>query len=136
MKIRCALLLVLIAGGLLSSFAARSQDLAGGVLTRLANADEGQLSTLLLRFPLADANGDGTLTREEAIAYAKTAIKGAGADHGKSGAGNGPLPLHTDIAYGAADRNVLDFWKVEGEGARPLVVFVHGGGFTGGDKSN
>ena len=136
MKIRCALLLVLIAGGLLSSFAARSQDLAGGVLTRLATADEGHLRTLSRRFPAAVANGDGTLTREEAIAYAKTAMKGAGATQRKSASGEGPLPLHADIAYGPADRNVLDFWKAEGEGARPLVVFIHGGGFTGGDKSN
>ena len=136
MKIRYALLVVLMAGGLLGSFVARSQDLPESLLTRLANADEGQLRILLQRFPVADANGDGRLTREEAITYARTAIKGGGAAQGKSGSGKGPLPLHADIAYGPADRNVLDFWKAEGEGARPLVVFIHGGGFTGGDKSN
>jgi acetyl esterase/lipase len=29
---------------------------------------------------------------------------------------------------------VLDFWKAEGEGPRPLLVYIHGGGWTGGDK--
>lgn len=38
--------------------------------------------------------------------------------------------------YGPYDRNVLDFWKALGEGPRPLVVFIHGGGWTSGDKSS
>lgn len=31
---------------------------------------------------------------------------------------------------------MIDFWKAEGEGPRPLLVFIHGGGWTGGDKGN
>ncbi len=30
--------------------------------------------------------------------------------------------------------NVLDFWQAEGEGPRPLLVYIHGGGWIGGDK--
>lgn len=41
-----------------------------------------------------------------------------------------------DIAYGPADRNRLDVFTASGAtGSRPVLVFVHGGGFTGGNKS-
>jgi acetyl esterase/lipase len=43
-------------------------------------------------------------------------------------------PTHADVSYGPHDRNVLDFWKAEGDGPRPLLVYIHGGGWTGGDK--
>jgi arylformamidase len=29
---------------------------------------------------------------------------------------------------------VLDFWQASGEGPRPLLVYIHGGGWTSGDK--
>lgn len=43
-------------------------------------------------------------------------------------------PTHADVPYGPHARNVLDFWKAEGEGPRPLLVYIHGGGWVGGDK--
>lgn len=43
-------------------------------------------------------------------------------------------PTQADVSYGPHERNVLDFWKAEGDGPRPLLVFIHGGGWTGGDK--
>ncbi len=43
-------------------------------------------------------------------------------------------PTHADVSYGPHARNVLDFWQAEGEGPRPLLVYIHGGGWTGGDK--
>ena len=51
------------------------------------------------------------------------------ADDGK------PLaPTHANVSYGPHAMNVLDFWKAEGTGPRPLLVYIHGGGWTGGDK--
>lgn len=41
----------------------------------------------------------------------------------------------TNVAYGPHARNVLDFWQAPGDGPRPLLVFIHGGGWTGGDKA-
>ncbi len=42
--------------------------------------------------------------------------------------------------YGPDDRHVLDIWKAVPrpgqEGQTPLVIFFHGGGFRGGDKSS
>ncbi len=43
-------------------------------------------------------------------------------------------PTHADVSYGPHKMNVLDFWKAEGEGPRPLLVYIHGGGWIGGDK--
>ncbi len=42
-----------------------------------------------------------------------------------------------DIAYGPAERHRLDVFVAEGAtgGPRPVLVFVHGGGFTGGNKA-
>jgi triacylglycerol lipase len=41
-----------------------------------------------------------------------------------------------DIAYGAGPKETLDMFGPEAKGsARPIVIFVHGGGFVGGDKS-
>lgn len=47
----------------------------------------------------------------------------------------GAEPTAADVAYGPHDRNVLDFWQADGDGPRPLLVFIHGGGWTQGDKS-
>ncbi|ARQ01373.1 alpha/beta hydrolase [Pseudorhodoplanes sinuspersici] len=40
-----------------------------------------------------------------------------------------------NIQYGPAERNILDVFTAQGAtGTRPVLVFVHGGGFTGGNK--
>jgi len=39
-----------------------------------------------------------------------------------------------NAAYGPHERNVLDLYKAKSERPTPLVVFIHGGGFVGGDK--
>ena len=58
------------------------------------------------------------------------------------------MPLHAqvsdagvrttrDIPYGPAERHRLDVFATEGDVAtRPVLLFVHGGGFVGGNKSN
>lgn len=43
-------------------------------------------------------------------------------------------PTHANVSYGPDARNVLDFWQAKGDGPRPLYVYIHGGGWTGGDK--
>jgi acetyl esterase len=51
-----------------------------------------------------------------------------------------PSPDVVNIRYGPHDRNVLDLWKAKPKSSldrpTPLVVFFHGGGFRGGDKTN
>jgi len=42
---------------------------------------------------------------------------------------------HTDIKYGPDDKfNRFDIWLADSDDTTPLVIFYHGGGFTGGDK--
>ena len=43
-------------------------------------------------------------------------------------------PTRADVPYGPHQRNVLDFWQAQGDGPRPLLVYIHGGGWTAGDK--
>lgn len=43
-------------------------------------------------------------------------------------------PTFAEVKYGPHARNVLDFWQAEGAGPRPLLVYIHGGGWTSGDK--
>jgi acetyl esterase/lipase len=40
-----------------------------------------------------------------------------------------------DVAYDVHERTKLDFWQAKGEGPRPLRIFIHGGGWIQGDKS-
>jgi acetyl esterase len=47
-----------------------------------------------------------------------------------------PAPDVADEKYGPHGRNVLDLWKAKADRPTPLVVFIHGGGFRAGDKSN
>lgn len=43
-------------------------------------------------------------------------------------------PTLADVPYGDHERQVLDFFKAESDGPAPLVVYIHGGGWNGGDK--
>ena len=45
-----------------------------------------------------------------------------------------PEPTHKNFSYGDHERNVMDIWLAESTRPTPLVVFIHGGGFTGGSK--
>jgi len=45
-----------------------------------------------------------------------------------------PEPTHADVRYGPHERNVLDLYLAESEESTPLVLYIHGGGFRGGDK--
>ncbi len=47
-----------------------------------------------------------------------------------------PKPDLTDEHYGPHQRQVLDLWKSKSDKPTPLVVYIHGGGFRGGDKSS
>ena len=44
-----------------------------------------------------------------------------------------PPPTAADVAYGPHPAQRYDFWRA-GPGVTPLVVFIHGGGWTGADR--
>ena len=45
-------------------------------------------------------------------------------------------PDFADVKYGPHERNVLDFWRAKAAAPAPLVLYIHGGGFRGGDKKS
>jgi len=48
-----------------------------------------------------------------------------------------PLPATTaKLAYGKHERQVIDFWQAKSDQPTPLVLYIHGGGWRGGDKSS
>src|ERR1051325_5619151 len=46
-----------------------------------------------------------------------------------------PTPTVAGFAYGKHERQVLDFWQAKSDKPTPLVLYIHGGGWRGGDKS-
>lgn len=45
-----------------------------------------------------------------------------------------PAPTFANVAYGEHPNQVLDFWQAEVGNSGPLVIYIHGGGFSGGSK--
>lgn len=43
-------------------------------------------------------------------------------------------PIARDIAYGAHERHRLDLYGTDDAASKPVLIFVHGGGFVLGDK--
>ena len=74
----------------------------------------------------ADANGAGS-TAQKAIRAAKKAQRAVSPEI---------KPDHADLSYGPHANNKLDLWLAKSDRPTPLVVFIHGGGFVGGDKSS
>jgi acetyl esterase/lipase len=47
-----------------------------------------------------------------------------------------PVPTIRDMAYGEHPKQRIDFYRAKSERPAPLVVFIHGGGWTAGTKNN
>ncbi|MCX7007625.1 MAG: alpha/beta hydrolase [Kiritimatiellaeota bacterium] len=49
-----------------------------------------------------------------------------------------PLPKATleDVAYGPHPKQVMTFWKAESDKPTPLLFFIHGGGWMGGNRAS
>lgn len=47
-----------------------------------------------------------------------------------------PTPTFANVPYGDHENQVIDFWQADIPGRGPLVVYIHGGGFTGGSKDS
>ena len=88
------------------------------------------LQRLLQRFPQADANGDGTLTEQEARAFQQQRRRQQQTSSPEK------TPTHANVHYGPHDRQVLDLYLAESRQPTPLIIYIHGGGFVGGDKKS
>jgi len=44
-------------------------------------------------------------------------------------------PDYENVRYGPYDRNILDIYQAKSEKPSPLLLYIHGGAFVGGDKN-
>lgn len=47
-----------------------------------------------------------------------------------------PEPTMANVPYGEHERQVLDFYQAKSDKPTPVVFFIHGGGWVGGDKGS
>ena len=47
-----------------------------------------------------------------------------------------PAPTLADVHYGPHPKQVLHVWKAESDKPTPLLFFIHGGGWQGGDRTS
>lgn len=46
------------------------------------------------------------------------------------------LPTHTDVPYGNHERQKLDVYLASSDNPTPVILYIHGGGWTAGDKQS
>jgi hypothetical protein len=87
------------------------------------------VSSVYCNAPQSDTNKDGVLTLTEARAFLN-------AQRAKQAKRNRVRvkPTHADIKYGDHARHAIDLYLVKSDKPTPLVIYIHGGGFVGGDK--
>jgi len=106
-------------------------------LQKQRSGPEGKerLKQMLKRFPKADANKDGELSWEEVREYQAANAKNRSPQTRRNRAPKVVAPV-PDVAYGDHPLQRFDLWPVpDAKQPTPLVIFIHGGGFRGGDKS-
>lgn len=92
-----------------------------------------QLREILKRRPESDLNKDGILTLEEVREARK---KQQSRQKQQPARAPKTPPTYADVLYGEHEAMALDFWQAESDKPTPLFVWIHGGGFRGGDKKS
>ncbi len=93
-----------------------------------------RLRQVLKKFPEADLNKDGKLEREELEQYKKMRQGSRGGK--RNDASSEITPTHQEVKYGKHEKQAFDIWLAKPTDGKktPLVIYIHGGGFRGGDK--
>lgn len=98
-----------------------------------AQDPESRLADFLKRYPASDLDRDGVLTRDEVRQFNTKRREQKGSSRVQDR--QRPAPTVADFSYGGHDKQRFDLWAVpDAESATPLVIYIHGGGFRGGDK--
>lgn len=93
-----------------------------------AQTQEERLAAALKKYPQADTNNDGILTRQEARAM-QSKMRAA-----KTQRSTGLAPDLANVHYGKDERNIFDIWFADTSQPTPLAIYIHGGGFSSGSK--
>jgi len=95
---------------------------------------EEKLEAMQKRWPQADADRDGVLTLKEARAFNRQRRL---RKEEQVKPDRPPAPTHADVKYGDHPQQAFDLWLAEPANGEetPLCIYIHGGGFRGGDKS-
>ena len=121
--------------------------LPAGAQGETSSENNRQLKAALKRFPAADANKDGVLTATEVRAY-MTRMAGRNRTRDKDPSqGSAKIKttkttdkdgttIITNAKYGSHERHVMDLWLPKSDQPTAIVMYIHGGGFVGGDKSH
>ncbi len=84
-------------------------------------------------FDRVDSNTDGFISADEDRAFRKKRSEQRMKQQRNRRPPTRPADS-ADIAYGPHPKQRLDFWRADSAEPAPLVLFIHGGGFRGGDK--
>lgn len=105
--------------------------------------NDAQLLRLQRRYPEADKDRDGRLTREEWREFQASRLldkemseEEARATTVEGARGKRVPPTHAEIAYGPLPEQRLNLWIVPSDKPTPLIVHIHGGGFIQGGKQD
>ncbi len=100
--------------------------------TKETSENNPRLRRLLRAQPKADADGDGLLTRTEARRFLQE--QRASGPARRQRRQKLPAPDEADVHYEPHRLQVFDLWLAKSGRPTPLVLYIHGGGFRGGDK--
>lgn len=96
-----------------------------------SSKNDKRFQQFLERFPASDLNKDGVLTRDEVRKFNQDRRKNTERARAKL-----PAPTHADYQYGEHKLQAFDIWLADSKEGKPtpLAIYIHGGGFRGGDK--
>jgi acetyl esterase/lipase len=102
-----------------------------------SSANSDRFKQFLKSNPASDLDKDGILTRDELSKFNAERRKNK-PDRPQRKSSNRPEPTHANFKYGEHEKQVFDIWLAEPKDGKPtpLAIYIHGGGFRGGDKGD
>ena len=96
---------------------------------------ESKGARILKKYPDADLNGDGRLTREEFREYkARQSQPKDQQQKPRQQKQDKIAATQANVSYFSHPDNVIDFYEAKSKKTTPLVLYIHGGGFRRGSK--
>lgn len=100
-----------------------------------SSENDDRFKQFLKRFPESDLDKDGVLTRDEVTKF-NAERRGGQGQRNRPQVDSPVKPTHADVRYGDHEKQAFDIWLAESRDGKPtpLAIYIHGGGFRGGDK--